>query len=166
MRARGRKPNPALATIASSSRNSSPIRATSKFRCWATNTAMLLYLGERECSIQRRNQKVIEEAPSAAVGRKDPRQNGRTGGRARQSRGLRQRRYRRVRRRPGSKLLFPGNEHAPSGRASGDGADHRYRSCRADDPRGRRRAAVVQAERSEARRLGGRKPHLCGGSVS
>ena len=69
----------------------------------------------------------------------DAGENGRAGGRAGQGRRLRLGRHGRVRRRPGQELLFPGDEHAAAGRASGDGIGHRHRSGRADDPRRRRR---------------------------
>jgi propionyl-CoA carboxylase alpha chain len=85
-----------------------------------------VYLGERECSIQRRNQKVIEEAPSpfldektrAAMGEQavalakavdyTPPARWSSSSTARQE------------------LLLPRDEHAPSGGTSGDGADHRH----------------------------------------
>ena len=61
----------------------------------------VIYLGERECSIQRRNQKVIEEAPSPLLDEATRRKMGAAGGRACESRQLRFRRDRRIRRRPG-----------------------------------------------------------------
>ena len=78
----------------------------------------------------------------AAARRGDAQEDGRAGGRARQGGRLRLRRHGRVRRRPGPQLLFPGDEHAAAGRASGYRTGHRHRSGRADDPRrGGREAA-------------------------
>ena len=84
----------------------------------------VIYLGERECSIQRRNQKVAGGGAVAAARRGDPPQDGRAGGGAGQGGELRQRRHGRVRRRPGQVLLLPRDEHPPAGRAS----RHRDRS--------------------------------------
>ncbi len=44
----------------------------------ADSKGNVVHLGERECSIQRRHQKIVEEAPSLAVGEKLRRRMGRT----------------------------------------------------------------------------------------
>jgi len=76
----------------------------------------VIYLGERECSIQRRNQKVIEEAPSPLLDETTRRKMGK------QAVALAKAvKYdsaaRRIRRRSGQEFLFSRDEHAAAGRA-------------------------------------------------
>ena len=102
-----------------------------------------VHLGERDCSIQRRHQKVLEESPSPAVDADLRHRLGVAALRLARACRLRERRHVRVPgRRPGQPGL-PRDEHASPGRASGDRAGDRSRPRRGPAPdRGRREARI------------------------
>ena len=123
-RGRGRSTSP---TRGSTSSASSRTRGTSRCRSSRTRHGNVIHLGERDCTIQRRHQKLVEETPSPAVDEALPGADRPDRRRRRAAAGYRSAGTVEGLLTARGRVLLHGDEHPDPGRAHRDGARHRSR---------------------------------------
>ena len=101
-----------------------------EFQILADSFGNVIHLGERDCSIQRNHQKMIEESPSAAVSPKLREKMGHAAVTAAKAAGYVNAGTIEFLLGTGWKILVYGNEYKDPGGASGDRVGNRYRSCK------------------------------------
>ena len=137
-----------------------PVARHVEVQIMADRHGNVIHLGERECSVQRRYQKIIEETPSTAVDEELRRRMGELACRLAQQAGYANAGTVEFILDPAAQLLLPGDEHAPAGRASRDRDGHRPGSRGAPAARLRRRAAAAPPGGRRLERLGRRSAYL------
>ena len=159
---RGPRPEPRSATPPCTSSAGWRGRATSRSSCSADQHGTVLPFVERECSIQRRHQKVVEESPSLAVDAGHPRRDDRARPpRSRSAAGYTNAGTIEFLLDEDGHVLLPRDEHAAAGRASDHRDGDRHRSGAVADPdRPRRAARPRSGARAHAERPRDRVPHL------
>ena len=119
-----------------------------EFQVFGDGEGNAIHIGERDCSIQRRHQKVLEEAPSPAISAEERERMGAICAKAMADMGYRgagtiEFLY------ENERILLHRDEHPAAGRASGDRDDQRHRPGPRADPR-RPAARACRAPRTRS----------------
>ena len=129
-----------------------------EFQVLGDHHGNVVHLGERECSVQRRHQKLIEESPSPALTDKMRRKMGAVVVDAAKAVQYSNAGTFEFLMDTDGKFYFMEVEHAPPGGTRRHGTRHRHRHREGTDPDGGGRAPGVQAERHHLLRTRHRVP--------